>query len=278
MNKRIECFGLVANLIEDKINFDNNNQKHYCSAHEFYLEVDNVAKYYVDALNNNIFIERHPNLVDSAPIDTWLYGSVYAYLLQHNGYLVLHGSAIMANDSAIIFSGNSGAGKSTLATEFISRGYKLLTDDVVVITENKESELVMIPGMSKVKLWQNALENFGKSNIGLKQIFNKAKKYELPVALHQSTPIKIKAFYELNHTDESDTISIEEIIETKKVNLLIHNTYRYAMLKSLKNGLKNHLKQISKLAKTINTYRVIRPNHKYLLSELANKIESQFLL
>lgn len=276
MNKKIECFGLSANIVEGKINFNSNNKKQYCSTHEFYLEVEGGARYYVDGLSNTIFIDRHPNLVDTTPIDTWLYGSVFAYLLQYNGYLVLHGSAIMANDRAIVFSGNSGAGKSTLATEFVSRGYKLLTDDVVVITQNKEHESVIMPGMGKVKLWQNALENFGKSNIGLKQIFNKTEKYELPINLHQSSPIKIKAFYELNHTNETDAINIEEIVGAEKINLLIHNTYRYAMLRSLTNGLKNHLKQISTLAKTINTYKVIRPNHKYLLSELANKIENQF--
>lgn len=277
MNKKIECFGLSAQIVEQKINFTQSDKKYYCGANEFYLEVDNIAKYYIDARSNTIFIEKHPNLIDSNTINTWLYGSVFAYLLQYHGYLVLHGSAVMVNGHAVIFSGDSGAGKSTLATKFVARGYNLLTDDVVAITYNKNHELVMVPGHSKVKLWLNALEHFGKSQKDLKQVFNKIEKYEVPIVLHQTTAIKIKEFYELNHSDMINEVSLKKITGIEKINLLISNTYRYSMLNALENGLKTHLQQISELAKTINTYKIIRPAHQYLLDELADLIEAQFI-
>lgn len=276
MKRKITCFGLSANITHQKITFASNNKKYYCTANEFYLEIENIAKYYVDAPSNTIFIEPHPDLIDVLAINIWLYGTVFAYLLQYHGYLVLHGSAIMHGNSAIIFSGNSGAGKSTLATEFVARGHTLLTDDVVAITYNDKQELVMIPGEAKVKLWSNALEYFGKSNSGLKPICNKTAKYELPISQHQTNAITIKAFFELDHQSESDEISLQKISGIERINLLIRNTYRYGMLNALKNGLKTHFEQISQLAKTIDTYTVVRPNHKYLLHELANKIINQF--
>ena len=54
-------------------------------------------------------------------------------MLQHRGYLVLHGSAVLVNGRAVVFSGDSGAGKSTLAASMVHHGYQLITDDVVAI-------------------------------------------------------------------------------------------------------------------------------------------------
>lgn len=275
MNTLIKYFGLTVNIVEQTIDFNNDNQKYFCGQHEFYLEIDDVAKYYVEARTNTIYFEKSPALTEPHMVDTWMYGTVFAYILQYNGYLVLHGSAVMYNDTAIVFSGNSGAGKSTLAAKLNSRGYPLLTDDIVAISHNKEHKLVMSPGHNKVKLWSNALEHFGLPNHNLKPILNKVNKFELPITLHQETPVKISAFYELNHHDIINHIFLEKVLGIEKINLLIHNTYRYGMLLKLENGLKTHLKQIGELANSISTYRITRPSHKYLLDELADMIEAQ---
>lgn len=274
MNNWIKYFGLTVNIIEQPISFDNNEKNYFCGPHEFYLNIDGIAKYYVDARINTIYVERSENIPAPHMVDTWLYGSVFAYLLQYHGYLVLHGSAIMYNDRAIIFSGNSGAGKSTLAAKMVSRGYPLLTDDVVAITYNKARQMVMIPGHNKVKLWSNALEHFGQESSNLKQILNKTNKFELPIELHQDTPVMVSTFYELNHNNVINTVLLEKIEGIEKINLLIRNTYRYGMLSKINNGLKTHLKQIGELANSIKTYKVTRPSQLYLLDELADIIEA----
>ena len=74
-------------------------------------------------------------------ISTWLVYTVYAFILQYYGYLVLH-------DSAVIISCGSGACKSTTYKALVDRGYTLLTDDVVVIDPDA---LQLIPRPAKVK-------------------------------------------------------------------------------------------------------------------------------
>lgn len=60
-------------------------------------------------------------------------GELFAALLRQRGLLVLHGSAVARDGRAIGFLGNSGWGKSTLAAALVGRGWRLLTDDLLVV-------------------------------------------------------------------------------------------------------------------------------------------------
>lgn len=60
-------------------------------------------------------------------------GELFAALLRQRGHLVLHGSAVARDGRAVGFIGHSGWGKSTLAASLVSRGWHLLTDDLLVV-------------------------------------------------------------------------------------------------------------------------------------------------
>lgn len=51
-----------------------------------------------------------------------------------NGLIVLHASAVVRNNSAVIFVGPSGSGKSTAAYLASTRGYQIIADDFVVVS------------------------------------------------------------------------------------------------------------------------------------------------
>ena len=53
--------------------------------------------------------------------------------LHQRGLLPLHASAVVSNGICIAFVGNSGAGKSTLAAGLSRQGFKLLTEDKLVL-------------------------------------------------------------------------------------------------------------------------------------------------
>ena len=61
-------------------------------------------------------------------------GELLAALLRQRGCLVLHGAAVARDGHAIGFLGNSGWGKSTLAASLVGRGWRLLTDDLLVVS------------------------------------------------------------------------------------------------------------------------------------------------
>ncbi|MGB3541476.1 hypothetical protein [Rubrivirga sp.] len=60
-------------------------------------------------------------------------GELFSVVLRQRGLLVLHGSAVARDGVAIGFVGDSGWGKSTLAATLIKRGWRLLTDDLLVV-------------------------------------------------------------------------------------------------------------------------------------------------
>lgn len=84
-------------------------------------------------------------------LQAWLIGQLMPTLLRQRGYVVLHGSAVAKEGTAIAFLGESGWGKSTLAEFFVQHGYDFLTDDMLVIDMERES-LSVLPGPQYIRL------------------------------------------------------------------------------------------------------------------------------
>lgn len=271
---KVCAFGESINLVIGAIIPPDITKTYWCDASQFYIEIPKVAKYHLVITDNTLFIEPHPTLNNLYPINTWLYGTVFAYLLQIRGYLVLHGSAVMVNDKAVIFSGGSGAGKSTTAAAMVARGHSLITDDVVALCYNTAGDLVVVPGPQRVKLWDDALIKFGISLDDLPQVTNKFNKYELEIENYQSEPVVVANFFELNHSEDCQKINFVQQIGHSKISTLIKNTYRYEMLRSM-GKIPQHFKQVVKLASSINVYSVTRPQNQYLLDELLLTISQQ---
>ena len=238
---------------------------------EFLLEVKDIAKFYVRD-GKTIIIQKANNGHDG-DIQVFLMGTVFAFILQYHDCLVLHGSAILVDGHAAIFSGDSGAGKSTLAAAFAKKGYPVLTDDMVAIKYTSDNKLELIPGWPRLKLWQDALNQLQEKSAGLIRVQNKLDKYEFPIDHISVQPVPIKFFYELN-PDNASVIILEKITDKLQcLNLLVKNTFRYHMLKGIaKNTL--HLKQCAALAKEIQVTVIKRPKIGYKLNELVKQIET----
>lgn len=269
--QEIHVFGLSVKLVWQPIEAKP-EVKYQCTDNHFYLAVNEVAAYRVDPRQNQIIIERANEHVDYTIVATWLLGTVMAYLLQYHGYLVLHGSAVLVNQQAVIFSGDSGAGKSTTASALVKLGYPLLTDDVVVIKTLADGTMLLVPGPAKLKLWADALELLEYSSHGLQAVVNKMDKYQLPVTNHESSLYPISRFYELNPDNSCSAVDCCELFGIDKLQLLIKNTYRYNMLKPL-NKLQQHLKSCSQLGSEIRTFKIKRSNNPQSLAIIIDLIK-----
>ena len=271
---KVSAFGESIDLVMGPVSCPDVTKTYWCDERQLYIEIPEIAKYHLVVADNTLFIEPHHTLTNLYTINTWLYGTVFAYLLQSRGYLVLHGSAVLVNNKAVIFSGDSGAGKSTIAAAMVARGYPLITDDVVALCYNEAGDLVVVPGPQRVKLWDDALIKLGHSSDGLQQITNKDNKYELPIGNYQSEQVSVAQFFELNHSTDCHKINFIQQIGHNKISTLIKNTYRYGMLRSM-GKLTQHFKQVSRLASYIDIYSVTRPQNKYLLDELLHEISKK---
>jgi hypothetical protein len=88
---------------------------------------------------------------------SYLLGPVFGLLLRLRGVTCLHASAVSIENRSVVFVGAEGAGKSTTAAAFATRGFGVISDDVVALVESPEGFRVM-PAYPHLCLWQDSVE------------------------------------------------------------------------------------------------------------------------
>lgn len=241
---------------------------------EFLLRVDDVARFYVQGgYRITITPENGAHDNDLLP---FLMGSAFGALLQQRRILVLHASAIEANDAAVVFCGPSGIGKSTLAAGFHRRGYRFLADDLCAISLAHEQPAVF-PGFPRLKLWADSLKRLDTSRDDLQCIRWGAdlQKFFLPTENRCEEPVVLRSVFILNSTN-SGRLELTPVPGTEKVDPLIANSYRMRFLHGL-GGKKEHFKLCATVAARARVCHVSRPQRGFLLEELMDLLEGSFL-
>jgi hypothetical protein len=85
--------------------------------------------------------------------ETYLLGQVLSFALIARGLEPLHATAVVVRDGAVGFLGDCGRGKSTLGAAFVSAGYRLLTDDLLVLRDDNGT-LLAAAGPARLKLFR----------------------------------------------------------------------------------------------------------------------------
>lgn len=246
-------------------NINEKGVKYQASKNEFLLEVDNIAKYYVNS-GNKITVELLKEKADKE-VRLFLLGSSFGALFLQRGLLPIHGSAIKFGESATIFTGLSGVGKSSMAAYFINQGYQALADDISVVNENLE----VVPGFPNLKIWNDVLNKLDIQNESLSQIRPDIGKYQLPIdANYYNQSLSLKNIIILT-TKNSAGFDYEELSGIKKFNVIRNNTYRHRFVQGLEKQ-QDHFLILNKLLPTIKVFNVSRPQSPIMLKELGDFI------
>ncbi|HEY0672616.1 MAG TPA: hypothetical protein VGD27_10130 [Longimicrobiales bacterium] len=88
---------------------------------------------------------------DREPAYTYLVSQVISVALLQKHIESLHAGAIGINGQAIALLGESGRGKSTLTAHLLQSGAHLITDDLLVLSE-ESGHYFAVPGASRIKL------------------------------------------------------------------------------------------------------------------------------
>jgi hypothetical protein len=212
--------------------------------------VAGTARYRVRA-GKEIIVDREA-IADDASVRLFLLGSSLGALLMQRGLLVLHGNAIRIGDACLVCVGDSGAGKSTLAAAFALKGHEVLADDVVAV----DSAGRALPGLPRVKLWQDAADQLGISTPGLARISPELEKFNWPLGMPGADePLPIRWLCLLT-ADEADS-PIESIGGHQRFCVLRDNSYRYHFLTGM-SALQDHLGQCARLAQKVQIYKLRR--------------------
>lgn len=96
-------------------------------------------------------------------LDSYFVGPVLGCMLRLLGVVCLHASVINLDNRAVIIAGKKRGGKSTTAAAFARLGYKVLADDLAVVTP-KISEFQIEAGYPKVRLRPKSLAAIHSGN------------------------------------------------------------------------------------------------------------------
>jgi len=191
---------------------------------EFRMELANIVKYYVHD-GTNIIVEFGED-ADPATVRLFLLGSAMGALLHQRGMLPIHASSIVTPNGAVLFAGPSGAGKSTIAAAFRRRGYKLLADDISVITLGDDDIPIVMPSYPQQKLWADTLEQLEENARAYTPVRPAVNKYNVPITeAFVNEALRFHSMYILNEHLQA-LPSLTSITGLDKLSVVFDFVYR----------------------------------------------------
>jgi hypothetical protein len=208
---------------------------------------------------------------DLDKIRLYILGTCIGVILLQRKVLPLHGSAVNINGKAYGFIGNSGVGKSTLASAFISKGFQLLSDDVIAVDISKENIPFVMPSYPQQKLWQESLNEFGMETMNYRPLFDRETKYSIPVnSSYISDPLPLGGVFELVMTDH-EHIEIITIKGLERFQLVFRQTFRKSLINRMRID-EWHFMFSSNIINQIGMFQVKRPTSRFTAHELVSNI------
>lgn len=208
---------------------------------------------------------------DDKGIRLYLLGTCMGAILLQRETLPLHGSALVIDGKAYAFVGDSGAGKSTLASALLSKGFSLLTDDVIAISfaGPDGNTPIVIPAYPQQKLWKESIDLLGRDSKQYEIIYE--TKYAVPVASYFCPePVPLAGIFELAKNDKEE-VSIRKYIGLERLPLLHDHTFRNFLIPNF-GKQQWHFSAISRISSRVNVYQLQRPSAGFTIPDLVDRI------
>jgi hypothetical protein len=116
-----------------------------------YVGWDNVGEFLVSADGRRIVCRREEN-VPPGSFQVYLLGQALSFALVKQHLEPLHATTVVVDGVAVAFLGSNAFGKSILAASFLAEGFRLLTDDLLILRDSSRGVLAY-PGPPRIKLF-----------------------------------------------------------------------------------------------------------------------------
>ncbi len=196
------------------------------------------------------------------------------FILYQRGVSSLHGSAVAIDGEAVAFVGWKGMGKSTTAGIFHSRGYPVITDDVLPLT--LPSEVVWaIPSFPHLKLLPDTLEAaLAEDPDAYLRVDSQSKKRSRGVTEEfprQALPLR--CIYVLDWTEDSSDLAASPITGQEACLELLRHSFALRMFQ--KDGsTTDQLEQISQFVAHVPVRSFARPHDLDLVDKIPSFVEN----
>ncbi|MFB3170643.1 aldolase [Neobacillus sp. 179-C4.2 HS] len=253
-------------------NYSNEERKIVVSNNLVMFEVPETA---VFCIENGVNILVSPmNGSDFDKIRLYILGTCMGVLLMQRKIIPLHGSAVVIDKKAYAIIGKSGMGKSTLATAFLSKGYQLLSDDVIAVSFGEGDVPYVMPSYPQQKLWKESMNEFGMETDKYRPLFERETKFSVPVVSNfYSHPLQLAGLFQLMKAD-NNKINIRKIEGLERIRIVLNQTFRGSLLNQLDLS-EWHFKTSLKLIEKVPVFELQRPFTGFTAPELLTMILSQ---
>ncbi|WP_336985993.1 hypothetical protein [Altererythrobacter aquiaggeris] len=231
---------------------------------------DDAGTYAADA-GRKLLIAPKPE-ASSREIRLFALGSGWGALGYQRGLQMLHASAVMGPQGAVMFAGEAGAGKSTLAAAMGDRGHACLADDLSRVDTDAERAQIW-PSAARMKLWDGAIDALGWSDKAMEQDHFRDRKFHFRFeTAPPRAPVSLHACY----VAEWGPPAIIRLTGGQAVQALLQSTmYRSQFLRSL-GRLGHYTVEIANLASKIEVYRLSRPRDFSALDDSCVMLEDHW--
>lgn len=241
--------------------------------------IESVAIYRIAHDGHTIRVQ--PSLPADLPaVRAFLFGTVFAIACQRRAVLPLHACCMRLpspqGDVAVAFAAPSGTGKSTLASAFIRRGYPILADDVTVVSLDPARGAVAFPTFPRVKLWQDAMSQFGHAVGDAERVRQGMDKFSVGLRTEHfavGAPLSLVALYHLERVEDAKYAGLEEIGGLPASVRFSKALYQERILMTVAAGKGAHFSLVTRLAAGIKRHVLVRQLSGFEhLDELVHRI------
>lgn len=214
--------------------------------------------------------------VSSETLSTYLITQALSCAMVQQGIEPLHATVAVVDGEAVAFLGNCGHGKSSLGAAFLKAGYPLLTDDLLVLSqdESPSGRLAAQPGPARIKLFPEIAKSLIDTRRTGVRMNPETSKLILPLSQdeHCATAVPLRTIYVLNQPAvrrPARRISIRTLSPRRACLELIANTFN--LIITDRSRLKRQFEWAARLATLAPVKSLSYPRN---LSQIGNVVDA----
>ncbi len=193
----------------------------------YYISFDGVARFQIDFADKVITIFDVADDATSEALVHLLNDHVAPRILAGAGDLVIHASAVEIDGRLAVFLGETGAGKSTLAASLHSAGHRLIGDDAIILSTERDT----IAGQSvypSLRLYPESISAVLGEGVESVPMAHYSEKQRLSLPTNEepgSKPIPVGAFFFLIEDPSEQGVAAHTIAPALTCMGLIENSF-----------------------------------------------------
>ena len=200
-----------------------------------------------------------------------LLGLVLGTLLHQRQVLTLHASAINYDGNAVAFVAHKGTGKSTTCASLYSRGYPIVTDDVLAVRFDDSDRVIVDPAFPTIKLHPDSVKSIGEDPLKFGRIAQTLEKRYVDASdRFAASSLPLRTIYVLENGDDFE---VRELNPTEAFLQIIEHSFLVRLLGRVAAG-KEHFLDCERIVKSVRIKRLVRPRDLSRMEDYLDFIEA----